>query len=206
MSLQYKAKSIQQWEQILINCLPKGDVYTAAGVENKVMNIYFKILAKIYNRFDQIRDRMFNDLNNIYADCIYLDNYWEDLNISRFIDKPTDKQMQANIINFYMRARTGVFTATQIETLINESFGISIKITILNINEASLNNFDMIFDFLFIDDNPGPGGDKYTVLIKFPSTPESESNYFNREDPYTSIKQLLKYLININYKIIYEVI
>ena len=206
MSLEYKAKTIEQHQQILINCLPKGDMYLAGGIENKIMNIYLLILAKIYTRFDAIRARMFNDLNNIYAECIYLDRYWEELDIGRFIDKPLDKQMQANIIKFYMKARTGVFTATQMENLINESFGISISITILNFDEANINTFDMVFDFMFVDNNPGVGGDKYTVLIKFPKTSEDPSNYYNREDPYTSVKELLKYLININYKIIYDII
>lgn len=190
----FTAKSIEQWRKLNVSLLPKGEAWDAANVEGKNHYAVYKALATIWNRFDQYIEKK---LNRFYldADCEYLDQWWDNLELSRFITKPTDKTLLVNLIKFMMRARGGIFTAEQLQDLVNDIFGFGIIITVLDANEVNLNVFPLTFSFIFAASTELTNKN-YRVIIQFPATT-------GMEDYKTAIKEILKYLINVNYTISY---
>lgn len=195
MSQEYfTAKSIEQWRKVNVSLLPKGESWEGANVQGKNHYAVYKALATIWNRFDQYIEKK---LNRFYLDenCEFLDQWWDNLELSRFITKPTDKTLLVNLIKFMMQARGGIFTATDLENLVTDIFGLDITITVLDANEVNLNVFPLTFPFVFTASSELTNKN-YKVIIKFPATT-------GMEDYKTAIKEILKYLINVNYTISY---
>lgn len=201
----YEAKSAEEWRQILVKNLPKGRAWDAATIKGKVLYEWFKCLGIIYADRDKFIADAINGLQ-INKDCPYLDRYFEALELNRFIVKPKDKDTLAKIILMFLRARKGMFTNTEMVQLVKDIFGFDITINILGESNLNLNIFEAVFPIIFTTATKTDL--YYTVVIGFPQIDPDVSydNYFDKEDPYSAVKQLLRYFINANYKVIYETI
>jgi len=194
--LKYSAKNSATWKKLLINNLPKGDITNSALVEGKIPEILMEAYGICFARFDQYLDETMNGLLGVVTkDSILLDNWWKELKLGDTITKPSDPAITAGLIKLFLRAKVGLFTYEQIENLINEIFGIYIKIRLISRNEANSNIYNMTYDYAFLEDIDEQDA-LYTVIIEFPATT-------GREDYKTIIKQVLRKIININYKVIY---
>lgn len=196
----YKNKTSEEWRKLLIKNLPIGDAYKAANIKDKNLYILYKAFGKIFAKFDEVIAKQFNSFK-ISPECPYLDNYFDNLNLKRFITKPKNKETLAKIITLFLKAKQGAITSKQMEDLIKEVFFIDVNINILNLDESHPNIFPLIFPINFVGSLKQKDY-RYTIVIQFPKT--NETSYFDKEDPVTAIKELLKYFINVNYRLIYQ--
>lgn len=189
----YANKTPEIWTKILLSLLPKGEAWKGAMIDNSVHNMLYKSAGTIAAKLDTI---IANKVNKfvITEDNDYLDTWWDNLNLQRFIVKPS-RDVMAKLITFFLRARLGVFTEKQIEDLVQEIFGIEIDIKVSTKDDFNSNVFPLVFPFVFFKSNT-TNDSLYTVII---SSPETEG----REDYKTAIKAIIDYLININYMIYY---
>lgn len=198
----YTKKTPEKTLEDLLKFLPQGQIYRNFLVEGDNMNILMKAFAKMFKVIDDMLVDTINGLE-INENCPYLDQWYEELGLNRFIVKPKDKALLSKIILAFLRARQGIFSAKEMEDFIYDIFGITIKIDLLSSGLGHSNTFEATFEITFYDTDDPSLTNQYSVIIWFPKGSLSQG-VNNPEDPYTAIRNLLTYFININYKIFFR--
>lgn len=191
----YIAKTKEEWHQNIIKqMLPDGDWCRSAFIPGAV---HYKIYEAISIIFSQLDKQIEKTINGFKLDnnCLYLDEWYDNLRLNRFIDRLDNKEIMASLAKFFLRAKRGVFTDKDIEELIKNIFNIDIKVKIYSRVEFQGNVLATTLSFVLFSDNNDEIND-YSVII---AISDSSLNPYDRNDFIKAVKGLLEYIIPINY-------